>query len=79
MGLAPRVAAEVYETLSKLRERGLAILLVEQSAPLAFRLAQRGCVLQHGRIVVEGPTSRLSRMDLVQEIYLGRDDRVPVH
>ena len=78
MGLAPRVAGEVYTTLARLQQDGLAILLVEQSAPLAFRLAQHGCLLQHGRVVLEGPVSKLSRMDLVQEIYLGRDDRVPV-
>jgi branched-chain amino acid transport system ATP-binding protein len=53
LGLAPRVAVEIIETLGKLNREGLGILLVEQKAPLALKLAQRVYVLSLGRIVAE--------------------------
>ena len=53
LGLAPRVAVEIIETLGKLNQQGLGILLVEQKAPLALKLAKRVYVLSLGRIVVE--------------------------
>ena len=53
LGLAPRVAVEIIETLGKLNRQGLGILLVEQKAPLALKLAQRVYVLSLGRIVAE--------------------------
>jgi branched-chain amino acid transport system ATP-binding protein len=53
LGLAPRVAAEILETLRELNSRGMGILLVEQKAPLALKLARRVYILSLGRIVAE--------------------------
>lgn len=71
MGLSPKVSSDVYGALGRLREDGLAILLVEQNAALAFQLVQRGYLLQEGRVAEEGPVERLSQGRLVQESYLG--------
>jgi branched-chain amino acid transport system ATP-binding protein len=53
LGLAPKVAASILETLGELNRRGLGILLVEQKAPLALRLATRAYVIKLGRIAAE--------------------------
>ena len=53
LGLAPRVASEILNTLRELNRRGIGILLVEQKAPLALKLAQRVYVISLGRIVAE--------------------------
>jgi len=53
LGLAPRVAAEILETLGKLNREGLGILLVEQKAPLALKLAKRVYVLSSGHVRAE--------------------------
>ena len=67
LGLAPRVAAEILETLGELNQQGLGILLVEQKAPLALKLAQRVYVLSLGRIVAELPASEIqSHHDLAR-------------
>jgi branched-chain amino acid transport system ATP-binding protein len=67
LGLAPRVAAEIIETLGELNRRGLGILLVEQKAPLALRLAKRVYILSLGRIAAELPAADIrSHHDLAQ-------------
>jgi branched-chain amino acid transport system ATP-binding protein len=71
MGLSPRLAGELYGVLELLRESGLAILLIEQNAQLAFESCSRGYVLQHGRVVLEGTVDELRATDLVHKIYLG--------
>ena len=53
LGLAPRLAAEILETLGRLNREGLGILLVEQRAPLALKLATRAYLLSVGRVVAE--------------------------
>lgn len=53
LGLAPRLAAEILETLARLNREGLGILLVEQRAPLALKLARRAYLLSVGRLVAE--------------------------
>ena len=53
LGLAPRLAAEILETLGQLNREGLGILLVEQRAPLALKLAKRAYLLSVGRVVAE--------------------------
>jgi branched-chain amino acid transport system ATP-binding protein len=53
LGLAPRLAAEILETLGRLNKEGLGILLVEQRAPLALKLASRAYLLSVGRVVAE--------------------------
>ena len=67
LGLAPRVAGEILETLGELNRRGLGILLVEQKAPLALKLAKRVYVLSLGAIVAELPANEIkSHHDLAQ-------------
>ncbi len=72
IGLAPRIVDSVYETLGKLRETGLTILLTEQNALRALQLADRGYIIQEGRIVLEGKSSDLMKNNLVKKAYLGR-------
>jgi branched-chain amino acid transport system ATP-binding protein len=70
LGLAPRVAAEILETLGELNRQGLGILLVEQKAPQALRLAQRVYVLSLGGIVAELPANEIrSHHDLSQYYF----------
>jgi len=73
MGLSPKLAGEVYSALRSLRDSGLAILLIEQNAELAFKFCERGYVLQHGRVVLQGSVKELRAHDLVRKIYLGSE------
>jgi branched-chain amino acid transport system ATP-binding protein len=67
LGLAPRVAAEILSTLGELNRKGLGILLVEQKAPLALKLAQRVYVLASGSVRAELPASEIkSHHDLAR-------------
>ena len=59
LGLAPRVAAEILETLGELNRNGLGILLVEQKAPLALKLARRVYILSSGRVRAELPAHEI--------------------
>ncbi len=72
IGLAPIIVDAVYETLTKLRETGITILLTEQNALRALRLADRGYILQDGRVVMEDIASNLMKSELVKKAYLGR-------
>jgi len=73
MGLAPLVIKEVYEKLSVLAETGLTILLVEQNASVALKYAQRGYVLENGRIIMQGKASELLGDNEVKRAYLGKE------
>ena len=75
MGLAPLLVKKILETLSQLREQGLTILLVEQNARAALQIADRGYVLENGRIVLDGPASDLLADQEVKRAYLGKDYR----
>jgi branched-chain amino acid transport system ATP-binding protein len=72
IGLAPLIVDAVYETLAKLRDSGLTILLTEQNALRALQLANRGYILQDGRVVLEDKAENLMKNDLVRKAYLGR-------
>ena len=72
IGLAPLIVESVYESLGKLREKGLTILLTEQNALRALQLADRGYIIQEGRIVLEWKSSELMKNNLVKKAYLGR-------
>ena len=63
------IAARIFEIVCTLNEQGVAVLLVEQNARAALKLAKRGYVLELGRVVVEG--SDLSENQKVREAYLG--------
>jgi branched-chain amino acid transport system ATP-binding protein len=72
LGLAPRLVAEIFEIIQRLNdELGTTILVVEQNARLALEVADRGYVMEQGRIVLEGPAKELARNPDVQEFYLG--------
>ncbi len=71
LGLAPLLVSELLGTVRRLKEQGMTILLVEQNVREALELADRGYVLQAGRIVLEGTSSELTSSDLVRKAYLG--------
>lgn len=71
LGLAPLVVARVFEVLQELHAQGMALLLVEQNARQALALAQRGYVMEQGRIALAGPASELLGDPRVQRAYLG--------
>ena len=72
VGLAPRVVAEIFATLARLRdEQRLPILLVEQNARAAFKVADRVYVMDRGRVIMEGAPRELLDDPRVQHAYLG--------
>ena len=71
MGLAPIMAQQVFSALADLRREGLAIVLVEQNARLAFQLTSRVYLLQQGLVVQHGEVAELRDTDLVRQTYLG--------
>jgi branched-chain amino acid transport system ATP-binding protein len=72
LGLAPRVAHQVFESIKTLRSTGLTILLVEQNARKGLECADWGYVLDLGRSAFEGPAQTLLDDPRIQELYLGR-------
>jgi branched-chain amino acid transport system ATP-binding protein len=73
MGLAPLFVQTIFEILRTIRERGVTVLLVEQNAAKALQLADRGYVLETGRIVLADSADILLRDDRVRMAYLGED------
>ena len=71
LGLAPGVVESLYDTLARLHQEGLTLLLAEQSIPLALDIADYAYVLQTGHTVLEGKAADLEQNEQVQEIYLG--------
>jgi len=69
LGLAPLIAAQIFETIEALHEQGVSVLLVEQNAHAALKLASRGYVIELGRTVLEG--KNLAQDQRVREAYLG--------
>ncbi len=72
LGLAPRLVAEVFAALARLREEGLTLLVVEQMAEAALEIADRGYVLERGRIVLAGRAGEIARDERVARAYLGQ-------
>jgi branched-chain amino acid transport system ATP-binding protein len=71
LGLAPIVVARIFEIITELHARGVPILLVEQNANLALEAADRGYVLETGRIAMQGPAPQLLGDEAVRRAYLG--------
>lgn len=71
LGLAPLMVLEVFETVKRLRQEGLTVLLVEQNVREALELTTYGYILQTGRIRQEGPSRDLLDSDMVREAFLG--------
>jgi branched-chain amino acid transport system ATP-binding protein len=75
MGLAPLVVRGIFEVIVELRKQGKTILLVEQNARAALSIADRGYVMETGRILLEGAAEELSGNRDVQRAYLGKEYR----
>ncbi|MFO1224681.1 MAG: ABC transporter ATP-binding protein [Burkholderiaceae bacterium] len=71
LGLAPRVVRDILAIVAELRRSGVAVLLVEQNARAALQIADHGCVLETGELVLEGRADELARDARVVESYLG--------
>lgn len=71
MGLAPVLVDSIFETIQTLNQAGTTILLVEQNARMALKVAHRGYVLQTGEIVLSGSAETLRSNEMVQKAYLG--------
>jgi branched-chain amino acid transport system ATP-binding protein len=70
-GLSPKLAAEGYAALAALRDHGVTVVIAEQQVPLALGLADRGYVLEDGRIQLTGTSAELADNPAVQRAYLG--------
>ena len=71
LGLAPVIVQKVFATIGEIRRRGAAVLLVEQNARMALSVADRGYVLETGRLALSGTPEELWRKDDVRAAYLG--------
>jgi branched-chain amino acid transport system ATP-binding protein len=71
LGLAPKVAAQIFEVVARIREGGTAVLLVEQNLRQALAVSDRGYVLETGRIVLAGSSGDLLADSSVRSAYLG--------
>ncbi|HYM70112.1 MAG TPA: ABC transporter ATP-binding protein [bacterium] len=87
MGLAPVLVRAIFATIAEINRDGTTVLLVEQNANAALRLARRGYVLENGRVALEGSGAELAKNEAVRRAYLGvgtrpgaaeiRHDRAP--
>ncbi len=73
LGLSPLMSMELFRAVKRIRDLGVGVLMVEQNANLSLRLADRGYVLETGRIVGEGSASALQDDPAVQRAYLGSE------
>jgi len=73
MGLAPIFVERIFETVVEINEQGTPILLVEQNALMALEVANRGYVLETGRVVLDGPAVELKTNEQVRKTYLGEE------
>ena len=71
LGLAPIIILQIFDTIAQLREEGMTIFLVEQNANQALKLADRGYVLENGRVVLEDSGAALLANAAVRSAYLG--------
>ncbi len=71
LGLAPLLIDEVFDRIRTIRAQGVTVLLVEQNTSEALAIADRGYVLENGRVAVEGPSARLLADEHVREAYMG--------
>jgi branched-chain amino acid transport system ATP-binding protein len=75
MGLAPKLVKEIFDIIIGLREEGATILLIEQNARAALKVADRGYVLETGKVVLQGKSDYLLNHTEVQRAYLGKGYR----
>lgn len=70
-GLAPKLVAEVFQIIKSLRENGKTILIIEQNVRQTLEIADRACVLENGRMELEGACCDLLKSDHIRKSYLG--------
>jgi len=71
LGLAPRIIGQIGEIIREINAQGTSVLLVEQNATMALRVADTAYVLDVGKVSLEGPSAELAATDAVQRLYLG--------
>lgn len=71
MGLAPIFIQEIFNIIQEIQRQGTTVLLIEQNAKMALSIADRGYVLETGRIILSGTGKELLASDAVQKAYLG--------
>ncbi|MCA9896390.1 MAG: ATP-binding cassette domain-containing protein, partial [Anaerolineae bacterium] len=71
LGLAPVLVLGLFQSLQKLKDEGLTLLLVEQNVQMALAVSDYGFVLAHGKVDLHGPSRELSGDEHVREAYLG--------
>lgn len=71
LGLAPLMVQEIARIIKEIKDSGLSVILVEQNASLALKLADKGCVLETGRVALEGNADELINNDYIKKAYLG--------
>ena len=71
MGLAPNLVEMIFELILKINKRGTTVLLIEQNAQQALKIADRGYVLENGRITMTGKGAELLNNEEVKTAYLG--------
>ncbi|MDP3618079.1 MAG: ABC transporter ATP-binding protein [Rhodoferax sp.] len=71
LGLAPKMVDELLAMVRRIADAGTTVLLVEQNVKKALALADRGYVMEHGRLVASGPAKLLARSSVIREAYLG--------
>jgi branched-chain amino acid transport system ATP-binding protein len=70
-GLGPLVVEDVFQMIKKLRTQGISVFLIEQNVGQTLEIADRGYVMENGRILLEGPSEELMRNDQIRKAYLG--------
>ena len=71
MGLAPIIVDGIFDLIVEINKQGLTVLLVEQNANMALAIANRGYVMETGKIVLQAPAKELLASDVVRKSYLG--------
>jgi len=71
MGLAPVITEQIYENIEIIKKQNTSILLIEQNAYMAMKVADRGYVLQNGKVVYSGNVNEFADDDIIREAYLG--------
>jgi branched-chain amino acid transport system ATP-binding protein len=75
LGLAPIVSRQIFDSIARLREAGIMIIVVEQNARMGLQFAEWGCVLDLGKALFEGPSATILSDPRIEEAYLGRRAR----
>ncbi len=71
LGLAPQLVLSVFDTLRKLKETGVTILMVEQNVHMTLKITDRAYILEQGKIIMEGKSEELAKNEKIKESFLG--------